>query len=93
MERVTEEQIKAAKNMTTSSEYTRLLALRDEQRVEDSIRAASGCLLRDQGLGFNSGTPTECPVEDCSARFEKASLSIQGQSTCVDPLSMPQRKY
>ena len=93
MERVTEEQIRTAKRMTTSIEYTRLLALRDKQRVEGSIRAASGCLLREQGLGFNSDTPTECPVEDCSARFDKASLSVQNQSACVDPLSNPKRKH
>jgi hypothetical protein len=94
-ERITDEQIRDAKNLATSDEYTRLITLRDEQTTRDLVLAASGCLLRKQGLtlaGLDSKTPTGCPAEGCSARVDKASSSIQNQKTCVDPLSKPERK-
>lgn len=86
MERVSDTQLQAAHDGLDSTAYKELLAKRKSERPVDTQAALGGCLIRECGRnGFNSATPSECPVMNCSVRFNSNNLSLNNEASCQDP--------
>lgn len=79
---VTSEMLNEAKNLTNSFRYKELLEQQDLQRREAVASRVTGCLILDEGDGFSSLTPNNCPVIDCEARFDKHRMRVANRSTC-----------
>lgn len=94
MERVTDEQLRAAHNGLDSGVYKDLLARREAELFEDTLQATAGCLIKEgRELGFTSGTPGECPVDGCLARFDSGRLAVANEVACQNPSYQPRPKY
>jgi len=89
------QQLQNAKDSASDSlDYKQRVEAINEERRAATVQRASGCLIRDcQVNGYTSGTPRECPVDECGAIFDKNALAVENQDTCVSPDFAPQPKY
>jgi hypothetical protein len=94
MERVTEEQLRAAHDGLDSMVYKDLLTQREAEQRQDKLRDTAGCLIREgREFGFSSLTPATCPAEGCSARFNSGQLAVENEASCANPSYQPRDKY
>ncbi len=87
-------ELDAQNRATDSLDFKQRLAAINADRETVVVKATAGCLVGNCALnGFNSGTPKECPVDECAATFDKGALRVVNAAACLSPINRTQSKY